>query len=166
MSMTLVAPGAHVIGDVFFGEGCSVWYNAVVRGDESAIYVGDLTNIQDNAVIHVDAFHTATLGKGVTIGHGAVVHGASVGDNTVIGMGAVVLNGARIGSNCIVAAGAIVPEGRKVRDGTIVYGNPARKLRDMTPEDVADNARNAQNYLELALNQPVVWKQVECDSAS
>ncbi len=158
--MTLVAPGAHVIGDVTFGDGCSVWYNAVVRGDESPIRVGNLTNIQDNAVIHVDATHSVTLGNGVTIGHGAVVHGATVGDNTVIGMGAVVLNGARIGTNCIVAAGAVIPEGRKVHDGTIVYGNPARKLRKMEAEDIDGNVHNAKNYLELAKNQPVVWSEL------
>jgi carbonic anhydrase/acetyltransferase-like protein (isoleucine patch superfamily) len=155
--MALVAPGAHVIGDVTFGEGCSVWYNAVVRGDESPIRVGRLTNIQDNAVIHVDPTHSATLGDGVTVGHGAVVHGATVGDNTVIGMGAVVLNGAKIGSNCIVAAGTVVPERRKVPDGTIVYGNPARKLRDMTSEDVEANAANASSYLKLAQSQPTKW---------
>lgn len=157
--MALVAPGAHVIGDVTFGEKCSVWYNAVVRGDESPIRVGRLTNIQDNAVIHVDATHSVELGDGVTIGHGAVVHGATVGDNTIIGMGAVVLNGAVIGANCLVAAGAVVPGGRKVRDGTIVYGNPSRKMREMTPDDIEGNAENARNYWELANSQPVAWTE-------
>lgn len=158
--MTIVAPGAHVIGDVTFAEDCTVWYNAVVRGDESPIRVGRLTNIQDNAVIHVSPHHATSIGDGVTVGHSAVVHGATVGDNTVIGMGAVVLNGARIGSNCIVAAGAVVPEGRKVHDGTIVYGNPARKLRDMTEEDIAANRENATAYLELARTQPVAWREL------
>ena len=158
--MTLVAPGAHIIGDVTFGEGCSVWYNAVVRGDESPIRVGDFTNIQDNAVIHVDAWHSATLGNGVTVGHGAVVHGATVGDNTVIGMGACVLNGAQIGRNCIVGAGAVVPENKRIKDGTIVYGNPMKKLREMTDEDIEANAYNARNYVQLAQDQPVPWREL------
>ena len=158
--MTLVAPGAHVIGDVEFEEDCSVWYNAVVRGDESFIRVGRLTNIQDNAVIHVDPTHSTIIGRGVTVGHGAVVHGATVGDNTVIGMGAVVLDGARIGSNCIIAAGAVVPGGRKVKDGTIVYGNPSRKLREMTEEDIRANRENAELYLELAKSQSQDWREL------
>ncbi len=143
-----------------------MWYNAVVRGDEQPITIGDYTNIQDNAVIHVDPTHSATIGDRVTIGHGAVVHGATVGNNTVIGMGAVVLNGARIGENCIVAAGAVVPEGRKVHDGTIVYGNPSRKLREMTPKDIEDNITNADHYWELAQGQPVAWESSEFGSAS
>ena len=158
--MTLLAPGAHVIGDVTFAEDCAVWYNAVVRGDEASISVGRLTNIQDNAVIHVSPGFPTTIGEGVTVGHGAIVHGATVGNNTVIGMGAVVLDGARVGSNCIVAAGAGVPGGRKVKDGTIVYGNPARKLRDMTEEDIASNRENAVIYRDLARNQPVEWREL------
>lgn len=158
--MTLVAPGAHVIGDVTFGEGCTVWYNAVVRGDEQPIRIGDHTNIQDNAVIHVDPTHSCTIGSGVTIGHSAVVHGATVGDNTVIGMGACVLNGAHIGKDCIIGAGAVIPENKRVKDGTIMYGNPAKKLREMTEEDIEANRFNARNYLQLVHRQPVEWREL------
>ena len=158
--MAMIAPGAHVVGDVSFGKGCSVWYNAVLRADMAPIRVGDDTNVQDNAVIHVDAGLPCVLGAGVTVGHGAIVHGATVGDNTIIGMGAVVLNGAHVGKDCIVAAGAVVTEGREVPDGTVAAGCPARHMRDMTAADVEANRHNARHYVELAERQTDDWRQV------
>ena len=113
MSKNYIAEGAVVKGNVQMGEDVSIWYNATVRGDSAEIKIGDRTNVQDNAVIHVDTHYPTTIGNGVTIGHGAIVHGCTVGDNTLIGMGAIVLNGASIGENCIIGAGALVTQNTK-----------------------------------------------------
>ena len=145
-----IAPGAHVIGDVELGSGCSVWYNAVIRGDEAPIAIGANTNIQDCAVIHVGRNHPAVLGEGVTVGHGAIVHGCTVGDNSLIGMGAIVLDGAVVGSDCIIGAGALVTQGTHIPDRSVAVGVPARIVRDMSDEDVAANRANAAEYVRLA----------------
>jgi carbonic anhydrase/acetyltransferase-like protein (isoleucine patch superfamily)/ribosomal protein S18 acetylase RimI-like enzyme len=145
-----VAPTAVVTGDVTLSEGCSVWHGAVLRGDEDAIVLGPRTNVQDNAVIHVSARHPTVLGAGVTVGHGAIVHGCTVGDNTLIGMGSIVLDGASIGSNCIVGAGALVKKGDCIPDGCVVIGMPARIARKMTEDDIAANRHNADVYVRLA----------------
>jgi len=156
-----VAPTAVVVGDVSLGNGCSIWHGAVVRGDSAPIVIGSGTNIQDNAVVHVSTDHPATLGVGVTVGHGAIVHGCTVGDNSLIGMGAIVLDGARIGCNCIVGAGALVTEGKLVPDGTVFVGTPARMARHLCEDDVAHNRANATHYVEqaramLPLTKPTV----------
>ena len=114
MSKNYIAEGAVVKGNVQMGEDVSIWYNATVRGDSAEIKIGDRTNVQDNAVIHVDTHYPTTIGNGVTIGHGAIVHGCTVGDNTLIGMGAIVLNGASIGENCIIGAGALVTQNTNI----------------------------------------------------
>ena len=113
-----VATGAIITGDVTIAEDCSIWYNAVIRGDEYPITIGSRSNIQDNAVVHVGAGHSCIIGQNVTVGHGAIVHGCTVGDDTLIGMGAIILNGARIGKNCIIGAGALVSEGKEIPDRT------------------------------------------------
>lgn len=146
-----VAPGAVVIGDVALGEGSSVWYHAVVRGDCAPIRIGRNTNIQDGCVLHVDAGFPLTLGDGVTVGHGAILHGCAVGANTLVGMGAIVLNGAQIGRDCIVAAGALVPQGRSFPDGVLLMGTPARVARAVTPEEIEANRRNARLYVQKAI---------------
>ena len=145
-----VAPTAVVTGEVTISEGCSIWHGAVLRADEDAIVLGPRTNVQDNAVVHVSAGHPAILGEGVTVGHGAIVHGCMVGDNTLIGMGSIILDGARIGSNCIVGAGALVKKGDVIPDGLVVLGIPARAARKMTEDDIAANHRNAEIYVNLA----------------
>ena len=145
-----VAPTAVVTGKVTLQEGCSIWHGAVLRADEDAIVLGAHTNVQDNAVIHVSAGHPTVLGEGVTVGHGAIVHGCTVGDNTLIGMGSIILDGARIGSNCIVGAGALVKKGDVIPDGHVAYGTPARIARKMTEDDIAANRRNADIYVRLA----------------
>lgn len=142
----LLCPGAMVTGDVTLGAGVNVWYNAVIRGDDGAICVGENTNIQDNAVLH----EALTIGKGCTIGHGAIVHGCTVGDNTLIGMGAIVLNGAKIGSNCIVGAGALVTGKMDAPDGSMVLGSPAKVVRPLTAEEIDSNRAAAQGYLDCA----------------
>lgn len=145
-----VAPNATVTGDVSIGDRASVWYGAVIRGDAAPITIGPDTNVQDNAVIHVGPGHPARLGRGVTVGHAALVHGCSVGDNTLIGMGAIVLDGARIGSDCIIGAGALVTQGTVIPNGTVWFGSPARQRRVMTKADIEANRRNAQIYVEEA----------------
>ena len=145
-----IAAGSHIIGDVTIGQNCGVWYNAVIRADTDRIVIGDNSNVQDNAVLHVDEGHPMTLGEGVTIGHGAILHGCSIGDNTVVGMGAIVLNDAKIGKNCVIGAGAMVPGGMEVPDGHIAFGSPCKVRRAMTEEEIAGNRENAEEYIALA----------------
>ena len=143
----VILPGAAVVGNVTFGPDCSVWFNAVIRGDGKPIVLGRGCNIQDCAVLHSDVFPTV-LGDCVTVGHGAIVHGCTVGDNTVVGMGAVVLNGAKIGRNCMVAAGAVVTGKTDAPDGSLLLGNPARVARPLTDEEIAGLRENAEHYVE------------------
>ena len=142
----LICDGARVSGDVTLGRGVNIWYNAVLRGDDGSITVGEDTNIQDGAVLHEET----RVGAGCTIGHSAIVHGCSVGDNTLIGMGAVILNGARIGSNCIVGAGALVTGKMDAPDGSMILGNPAKVVRALTEAEIAGNQASAQGYLAAA----------------
>jgi len=144
-----VAPGATVVGDVVIGAESSVWYGSVLRGDRDRITLGVRTNIQDGCVLHCDPGVPLTLGDGISVGHRAVLHGCTVGDDTLVGMGAVVLNGAHIGARCLVAAGSLVLEGVEIPPGSLVAGSPARVRRPLTDEDVARLRRNAVTYLEL-----------------
>ncbi len=145
-----LARGSVVIGNVTIGEGCGIWYNAVIRGDEDKVEIGRGSNIQDNAVIHVDAGHPVRIGEGVTVGHGAILHGCTVGDNSLIGMGAIVLNDAVIGRDCIIGAGSLVTGGTFVPDGSVAFGNPARIRKETGPRGIEDNRRNALFYRQLA----------------
>ena len=142
----LLAEGARVSGDVTLGHEVKLWSNAVLRGDDGAIVVGEGTNIQDCAVLHEET----TVGRGCTIGHGAIVHGCTVGDNTLVGMGAIILNGARIGSNCIVGAGALVTGKMDAPDGMMILGSPAKVVRPLTEAEIESNRASAQGYLEAA----------------
>ena len=144
----VILPGAAVVGNVTFGLDCSVWFNAVLRGDGKPITLGAGVNIQDNAVLHSDVYPTV-LGDCVTVGHGAIVHGCTVGDNTVVGMGAILLNEARVGKNCIVGAGAVVTGKTDAPDGSVLLGNPARVVRSLTPEELAGLRQSAEHYVEL-----------------
>lgn len=145
-----IAPDADIIGDVELAEDVSIWYHATLRADSSRIVVGQGSNIQDNCVLHVDKGFPLTIGEGVTVGHGAIVHGCSVGDNTVIGMGAILLNGCRIGKNCIIGAGTLITQGMQVEDGSVVLGNPGRVKRKVQAEEIVGNRRNAEAYIEKA----------------
>lgn len=142
-----VATGAIVRGDVVTGDEVGIWFNAVIRSDNRKIRIGKGTNIQDNAVIHVEHDSDTVIGEYVTIGHGAIVHGCTVGDNTTIGMGATVMSYAKIGKNCIVGAGALVTMGTEVPDGSLVMGAPAKVRRMLTEEEIQQNAFNAQYYI-------------------
>jgi carbonic anhydrase/acetyltransferase-like protein (isoleucine patch superfamily) len=141
-----VASGARVIGAVSLGEGASVWYNAVLRGDSDTITVGAGSNLQDNVSVHVDAGHPVVIGENVSVGHNAVVHGCTIGDGSLIGMGSVVLSGAVIGDGCLVAAGAVVLEGTVVPPGSLVAGVPGKVRRELTDEERAGIVRNAETY--------------------
>lgn len=145
-----LARGSVVTGDVTIEEGCGIWYNAVVRGDEDSVVIGKGSNIQDNAVVHVDAGHPVRIGEGVTVGHGAIIHGCAIGDNSLIGMGAIVLNDAVIGRDCIIGAGALVTGGSVIPDGSVAFGSPAKVRKENSPEGIASNRRNALVYRQLA----------------
>lgn len=145
-----VAPGAVVLGDVTVGTDVGIWYNAVVRGDRGPIVIGNSSNIQDNCVVHVDDGYDVVLGKNVTVGHGAILHGCRIGDNTLIGMGAIVMNGAKIGNNCVIGAGALVTQGMEIPDHSLAFGNPAKIKRGVTEEEIQANLRNAKIYVEEA----------------
>jgi carbonic anhydrase/acetyltransferase-like protein (isoleucine patch superfamily) len=141
-----VAAGARVIGAVTLAEGASVWYNAVLRGDSDSITVRAGSNLQDNVSVHVDAGHPVVIGRDVSVGHNAVVHGCTIGDGSLIGMGSVVLSGAVIGDGSLVAAGAVVLEGTVVPPGSLVAGVPAKVRRELTEDERAGILRNAQTY--------------------
>lgn len=143
-----IAVGARIVGAVTLRAHASVWYNAVLRGDSASISVGEASNIQDNVSVHVDADHPVRIGARVSIGHNAVVHGCTIGDDSLIGMGAVVLSGARIGSGCLVAGGAVVLGGTVIPDGVLVAGVPAKIRRELTVDERAGIRRNAEAYLE------------------
>lgn len=146
-----VAPGAVVYGDVTLHEGVNVWFHAVIRAEEGKIVVGEGSNVQDGCVIHVDKGTEVNIGTDVTIGHNAIVHGCTVGDNTIVGMGAIVMNHAVIGKNCLVAAGALVTEHTVIPDNSLVMGSPARIKRALTPEEIAHNRYNAEHYVKEAV---------------
>lgn len=142
-----VAPGARVIGKVTLHDEVSVWFGAVLRGDNDAIEVGARSNIQDNAMVHVDPGFPVTIGKGCTIGHHAIVHGCSIGNRSLVGMGATVLNGARIGADCLVGANSLVTEGKIFEDGSLIVGAPARAIRKLDAAAIAELGRPTENYL-------------------
>src|SRR5882762_10349037 len=147
-----IAPNATVVGDVEMGNECSIWFNAVVRGDVNSIRIGNKVNIQDGAVLHCTYQKTkVSLGNNVSVGHNAIVHGCTVHDNVLIGMGAIVMDNCEIGSNTIIAAGAVVLENTKVESGVIYAGVPAKKVKDIDPKLISGEIdRIANNYLMYA----------------
>ena len=145
-----VAPNAIVVGAVTLGRDASVWWGAVLRGDNERITVGAGSNVQDNAVLHTDMRYPLDIGMDVTVGHGAIVHGCSVGDGSLIGMGACVLNGARIGRGCIIGAKALVPEGKEIPDGSVVLGVPGRVTGPVRAEQIERAMSGARGYVANA----------------
>ncbi len=148
---SFIAWNAEVIGDVVLAEEATVWFNATLRGDIEPIRIGRGSNVQDSASLHTDAGAPLTIGENVTIGHNAVVHGCTVGDESLIGMGAIVLNKAVIGRQCIVGAGALVTEGKVFPDRSLIIGSPARAARQVTDEEIERVRENARNYRERGL---------------
>ena len=145
-----VADSADVTGQVSLGEDASVWFGVVIRGDVERITVGRGANIQDNSVLHADRGSPLVIGDNVTVGHQAMLHGCTIGENSLIGIQAVVLNGARIGKNCLVGAGALVTEGKDFPDGSMIIGSPAKVIRQLTPEQIEGLKKSAEHYIENA----------------
>lgn len=141
-----MAPTATLIGRVRLGRDVSLWYGATVRGDNEPITLGDGTNVQENAVLHVDPGHPLDVGQNVTVGHGAILHGCRIGNGCVIGMGAIVMNGARVGRNCLIAAGAVVLEKTEIPEGSLVAGSPATVRRVLSDEARKGLLRGAETY--------------------
>ena len=145
-----VADSAQVMGRVALGEDASVWVGAVVRGATDSITIGAGTNIQDASVLHADFGKPLVVGARVTVGHQVMLHGCTIGDESLIGIGAVVLNGAKSGKNCPVGAGALVPEGKEFPDGSMIIGSPAKAVRELTPEQIEGLRQSALHYIENA----------------
>ena len=145
-----VADSAQVIGRVELAEDASVWFGAVLRGDNELLRIGRGSNIQDGTVMHTDMGYPLTIGNHVTVGHQVMMHGCTVGDGSLIGIQAVILNGAKIGRNCLVGAGSLVTEGKEFPDGSLIVGTPAKVVRQITPEQIEGFGRNAEHYVENA----------------
>ena len=145
-----IAPGASVIGAVILEHEVSVWFNVVIRADDDRIVIGAGSNVQDGSVLHVDAGIPMTLGRGVSVGHKAMLHGCTIGDGALIGMNAVVMNGCRIGRNSLIGANALLPEGKEIPDGVLAMGSPARVVRPLTDAELAMLARLPQGYIARA----------------
>jgi len=154
------APGATLIGKIRLDAGASVWFGAVLRGDNELIHIGENSNVQDGSVLHTDMGHPLTLGTGVTVGHNAMLHGCEVGDYSLIGINAVILNGAKIGKYCIIGANTLIPEGKVIPDGSLVVGSPGKVVRELTDEQkkmleasAAHYVQNAQRYARDLVEQ-------------
>lgn len=143
---TFIAEGARLVGRVVLASGASVWYNSVLRADIADILVGEDSNIQDGCVVHVESGRSTVLGRGVTVGHGAILHACTVGDNCLIGMGSILLDGAAIPRDCIVAAGSLVPPGKSYPEGSLILGAPARIARKLSEEEIREIGTSARHY--------------------
>ncbi|MEX0943375.1 MAG: gamma carbonic anhydrase family protein [Pseudomonadales bacterium] len=142
-----VADNATVIGSVVLMNNASIWFNVVIRGDNDVITIGENSNIQDGAVLHTDPGIRLTIGKNVTVGHKVMLHGCTIGDNSLIGINSVILNGARIGRNCLIGANSLIPEGKEIPDGSLVMGSPGKVVRELTPEQQKGLEMSAMSYV-------------------
>ncbi|MGE8319727.1 MAG: gamma carbonic anhydrase family protein [Comamonas sp.] len=156
-----VADSAQVMGNVRLAEDASVWFGAVVRGDNELIAIGRGSNVQDGSVLHTDLGKPLTLGENVTIGHMVMLHGCTIGDGSLVGIGAVVLNGAKIGKNCIVGAGSLVTENKEFPDGSMIMGSPAKLVRPLTEEQIAGLQRSAAGYVANARRFRTTLKKMD-----
>lgn len=148
--INFIARGAAIVGNVSLGKNISVWYNAVIRADEGFVQIGDNTNIQDNCTVHAERCHPVKIGRGVTIGHNAVIHGCTIGDDCLIGMGAIVMNGAVVENSCIVGAGSLVTGGSIFPEGSLVVGSPAKIIRQITEDEQAMIRHSAEEYMKFS----------------
>ena len=155
-----VADSAQVIGNVDLAEGVSVWFGAVLRGDNEPMRIGRNSNVQDGSVLHSDLGSPLTLGENVTVGHQVMLHGCTVGDGSLVGIKAVVLNGAKIGKNCLVGAGALVTEGKEFADGSMILGSPAKVVRQLTSEQIEGLRRAAAHYVSNARRYAAGLKKI------
>jgi len=143
-----IAPNATLLGDVTLKPGASVWFGAVIRGDNDPILIGENSNVQDGSVLHTDAGEPLTIGRGVTVGHMAMLHGCEIGDNSLIGIGAVILGRARIGRNCLIGANALITEGKVIPDGSLVMGQPGKVIRRLEPGQIEALKASAEHYVQ------------------
>lgn len=145
-----VAPNATLVGKIRLDAGASVWFGAVLRGDNELIHIGENSNVQDGSVMHTDMGHPLTLGTGVTVGHNAMLHGCTVGDYSLIGINAVVLNGAKIGKHCIIGANSLIPEGKEIPDGSLVMGSPGKVVKTLSDQQKKMLELSAAHYVQNA----------------
>lgn len=143
-----VADGAVVIGSVILEQNASIWFNAVLRGDNDLITIGENSNIQDGSVLHTDGGIPLTVGKNVTVGQKVMLHGCTIGDNSLIGINAVVLNGAKIGKGCLIGANSLIPEGKEIPDGSLVMGSPGKVVKQLGPDQIKGLEMSAMHYVE------------------
>jgi len=143
-----VAPNATIIGDVTLGKNTSIWFNATLRGDIENIHIGEGSNIQDGSVLHTDPGYPLKIGKNVTVGHLVMLHGCTIGDNSLIGIGAVILNNAKIGNNCVIGAKSLITENKEIPDNSLVVGSPGRVIRKVTDDEVKAILKNSIRYQE------------------
>lgn len=151
-SSVFIAESADIIGDVKLGKNANIWYNVVIRGDENSITIGENTNIQDGSVVHIEYNCETIVGNNVTVGHKSLIHGCKIGDNTLIGMGSIVLGGAEIGEYTLLGAGSLVPPGKKIPSGVLAMGSPAKVIRDLTEDEKKNLIQSALKYVETANN--------------
>lgn len=147
-----IAPSADLIGNIEIGDGVSIWFQCVLRGDNDKITLGEKSNIQDGTIIHVDEGVPCTIGSGVTVGHKVMLHGCTIGDNTLIGMNATVLNGAVIGKNCVIGAGALITEGKEIPDNSLVMGAPGKIVKQVTEQQAEMLKASAAHYVNNGEN--------------
>ena len=145
-----IAPDAMIIGKVLLKENASIWFGAVARGDNELITIGENSNVQDGCVLHTDMGFPLIIGKGCTVGHRAILHGCTLGDNSLIGMGAIILNGVKIGKNCLIGAGALIAEGKEIPDNSLVMGMPGKIIRTLSDAEIEGLQKSAQGYVQNA----------------
>ena len=147
---TYISESVDIIGKVNVEENVNIWFGTRLRGDMNNIIIGENTNIQENSVVHVDINSPCIIGKNVTIGHGTIIHGCSISDNVLVGMGSIILNNAKIGKNTIIGAGSLVTKGKEFPEGVLILGNPAKVIRQLTEAEIESIQRSADNYVSLS----------------
>ena len=147
---TYISESVDIIGDVTIEENANIWFGTRLRGDMNKIVIGKNTNIQENTVVHVDKNCPCLIGKDVTIGHGAIIHGCEICDNVLVGMGSIILNNAKIGKNTIIGAGSLVTQGKSFPEGVLILGNPAKVVRELTDDEIKNIKKSADNYVNLS----------------
>lgn len=157
-SSAYIAENCTVVGRCFIGVNCSIWYNAVLRADVNEIVVGRGTNIQDGCVVHCDEDYKTVIGENVTVGHKAIIHGCTVGNNCIVGMGSTILDGAVIGNNVIIGANSLVTSGKTIPDGVLAMGSPAKVVRELKPEEIEEIRKSAEGYIRLSKEHSVNGK--------